>query len=109
VLDQVGVLDEQFFMYSEDVDICYRAKEAGWRVVFFPGASVTHARAHSSDQAPVKMLVQFHRSMYRFWRKHYAKRSSLPVRVLAPAAICLRGGLLIAKNWVDRVRGRRRR
>jgi len=106
VIDQIGVLDEQFFMYSEDVDYCYRAGEAGWRVTFFPGACITHARAHSSDQAQIRMLVQFHRSMYRFWRKHYAPRSSWPMRLLAPAGILMRAGLLLAKNLLDRARGR---
>ncbi|MBI3946278.1 MAG: glycosyltransferase family 2 protein [Armatimonadetes bacterium] len=106
VLDQVGILDERFFMYSEDVDICFRARAAGWRVTFFPGAAVTHARAHSSDKAQLRSILQFHRSMYRFWRKHYAPRSSWPVRLAAPVAIGTRAGLLAAKNLTDRVRAR---
>lgn len=104
VLEQVGVFDEQFFMYSEDVDLCYRARQAGWRVVFVPDAVVTHARAHSSDQAQIRMLIQFHRSMYRFWRKHYAPRSSLPMRLLAPVGIWVRAGLVLGKNLTDRLR-----
>ena len=75
-------------------------------MTFFPGAVVTHARAHSSDRAQARMLIQFHRSMYRFWRKHYARRSSWPIRVLVPAGIAARAGLLLTKNQVDRVRGR---
>lgn len=106
VIEQIGVLDEQFFMYSEDVDFCYRAGQAGWRITFFPGAAVTHARAHSSDQAQGKMLVQFHRSMYRFWRKHYAPRTPWLLRLLVPPAIMARAGLLLAKNMTDRVRKR---
>ena len=106
VLDRVGGFDEQFFMYSEDVDLCYRAHEAGWRVTFYPGAVVTHARAHSSDKAQVARLIQFHRSMYRFWRKHYAPHSSWPVRMAAPVGICVRAGLLLGKNVADRLRAR---
>lgn len=103
VLEQVGVLDERFFMYSEDMDLCYRAGEAGWRITFYPGAVITHARAHSSDQVQLRMLIEFHRSMYRFWRKHYAPRSSPLVRVIAPMAILLRAGLLIGKNLFDQL------
>lgn len=106
VIEQVGVFDERFFMYSEDVDLCYRAHEAGWRVTFFPGAVITHARAHSSDQAQVRMLVQFHRSMYRFWQKHYAPRSPWPVRLLAPVGIGVRLALMLTKNLSDRIRGK---
>ncbi len=78
-------------------------------MTFFPDAVITHARAHSSDQAQVRMLVQFHRSTYRFWRKHYAPRSSLPVRALVPLGILLRLVLVLAKNLTDRIRGELRR
>lgn len=73
VIEEIGPLDPGFFMYCEDVDWCYRAKKHGWRVCYFPMAKVTHRIGSASDQAPVRMIYHFHRSMFRFFFKHYAK------------------------------------
>jgi GT2 family glycosyltransferase len=72
-VDEIGPLDGGFFMYCEDVDWCYRAKEAGWHVVYYPLVRVVHKIGAASDQRPVPMIYQFHRSMFRFYLKHYAK------------------------------------
>jgi len=71
-LEQVGGFDEGFFMYAEDMDWCYRAHAAGWQVWYSPGAEIVHHIGRSSDQVPLKMVIEFHRSMARFYRKHYA-------------------------------------
>lgn len=107
-LDQIGILDERFFMYCEDVDIAYRAKQAGWKVMYFPGASVMHLRARSSDQNPVPMIIAFHRSMYLFFKKHYSGHSSLLTRAIVPLGLIFRGCLLIAHDRVTRLVKRRR-
>ncbi|MCC5875550.1 MAG: glycosyltransferase [Candidatus Sumerlaeia bacterium] len=73
VLDQVGDLDERFFMYSEDVDFCYRVWEAGWRVTYLPFAEVTHLIGQSSRRARVLTIIERHKSMYRFYKKHYSR------------------------------------
>jgi GT2 family glycosyltransferase len=70
MLDDIGPLDEGFFMYIEDVDICYRAHQGGYRVVYFPQAVVTHHIGRSSDALPNKSILQWHRSMWRYYRKH---------------------------------------
>lgn len=98
LIDQVGALDERFFMYCEDVDIAFRARESGWRVVYFPGAVVTHAKGRSSDKSPNKMIIAHHKSMYRFFRKHYAAKSSVLTRVLVPLGAVLRASVLVARN-----------
>lgn len=69
--DALHGLDEGFFMYFEDVDFCYRATMAGSTVHFFPGFSVEHHIGGSSEQAPVRMLVARHRSMWRWYTKHF--------------------------------------
>ncbi len=109
MLDAIGALDERFFMYCEDVDIAYRAKRNGWRVMYFPGATVMHLRARSSDQNPVPMIVAFHRSMYAFFRKHYAERSSILTRVVVPLGLILRTSLLITHNKLARLMRRKSR
>lgn len=70
-LDQVGLLDEGFFMYSEELDWCFRAKRAGWKVVYLPQARVVHHEGKSSEQNLVNRNIHFHDSKCRFFGKHH--------------------------------------
>ncbi len=79
-LDQVGGFDERFFMYSEEMDLCYRLRQAGFEVWFVPDAAVVHHEGASSAQDLFRRNINFHESRYRFFRKHHG----------APAAIALR-------------------
>ncbi len=67
----VGLLDDTFFMYGEDLDWAYRLKAAGWRVYYYPEVTVLHVKRASSRQNP-RSKVEFWRSMEIFYRKHYA-------------------------------------
>lgn len=98
VLDDIGAFDERFFMYVEDVDLAYRAKQKGYRVAYFPGATIVHARAKSSDKNPNRMIIAFHRSMYRFYRKHYARSTSIFLRPLVLPGLIARAAFFIARN-----------
>jgi GT2 family glycosyltransferase len=71
VLDQVGMLDEGFFMLFEEVDWCYRVKKAGYQIWFTPRAQVMHHYGQSIKQVKVAMILSSHRGLYRFWHKHY--------------------------------------
>lgn len=73
VAAQIGGLDERFFMYSEDVDYCLRAWRAGWRVAYLPVAEITHLIGQTSSRYPFVPLVERHRSMYLFYKKHYSR------------------------------------
>ncbi len=68
-LEQVGALDEAYFMYTEEVDLCYRLAQAGWEVWYVPAAVVTHHGEGSSRQAQEAMYLQLYRSKMRFFRK----------------------------------------
>jgi N-acetylglucosaminyl-diphospho-decaprenol L-rhamnosyltransferase len=72
-IKQVGLLDEGFFMYAEDVDWCYRFKQSEWEVWFMPDAEIMHHIGGSSRSLPAKTLLERHRSMYYFYRKHYSR------------------------------------
>lgn len=67
----VGLLDERFFLYSEDVDWCMRFHAAGWDVRFYPGAEAVHVRAASSSAAPERFVVELQRASLQLYRKHY--------------------------------------
>ena len=90
-LRQVGLLDESYFMYGEDLDLALRIKRKGWKVYYYPGVQVTHyKRAASTGSA--KAQYEFWRAAYIFYRKHYAATTALPVRWLLVAGLALKGG-----------------
>jgi GT2 family glycosyltransferase len=70
-LDDVGLLDEQFFMYGEDLDWCKRFRDKGWRIVFEPDAAAIHFGGGSSRAAPVRFYLEMHRANLQYWRKHH--------------------------------------
>ncbi|MCL4458610.1 MAG: glycosyltransferase family 2 protein [Chloroflexi bacterium] len=79
-LSQVGMLDERYYMYSEELDWCYRIKQAGWHVVYFPLAKVIHHEAKSSEQDITLRNIYFHESKCRFFGKHYGRWQEVTLR-----------------------------
>jgi GT2 family glycosyltransferase len=79
--EQAGLLDERFFMYSEEVDLCRRIRAAGWRVVYVPDAVVVHHEGRSSEQNLVQRNLDFHESRFRYYRKHFGRAWSLALRL----------------------------
>ena len=71
VLEEVGALDEDFFMYYEEVDLCFRIKCAGYRVVFVPEAAIVHLGGRSAAQVPVRKRIAAMTSLLKFFKKHY--------------------------------------
>jgi GT2 family glycosyltransferase len=70
VLDQVGFLDEDYFMYSEEIDLCYRIQRAGWRLFWVPQADVVHFGGQSTQQAPTEMFLNLYHGKIKYFRKH---------------------------------------
>lgn len=93
MLEEIDYLDEDFFMYIEDVDIARRAKAKNWKVVYFSQARLIHYKSKSVLQNRLGMLVEHHRSMYQYYLKHFPKNPV--VRVLVFGGIFLRLGLSI--------------
>jgi N-acetylglucosaminyl-diphospho-decaprenol L-rhamnosyltransferase len=73
VFDQVGLLDEGFFMYSEEMDWQRRVKAPGWEVVYYPEAQIIHYGGKSSEQVVAQRDIYFHTSKLRYFRKHHGK------------------------------------
>jgi hypothetical protein len=70
VLQQVGVLDENFYFFSEEIDLCYRARKVGWRIFYIPSAVVMHIEGGSSGINAERML-NLYRGKLRYFKKHY--------------------------------------
>jgi len=75
-----GPFDEGFFMYSEELDLCRRIKQAGWRVVYEPAALVIHHEGKSSEQVSTQRHIRFNTSKVRYWRKWFGPRWSEALR-----------------------------
>ncbi len=87
--EELGGFDESYFMYAEDMDLCWRARQAGWQVLYVPQAVVTHLQGRSTRRRPYRMLLAHHRSALRFavrtergWRR--------PLLPVVAAALALR-------------------
>jgi GT2 family glycosyltransferase len=96
--ETIGPLDEGFFWGSEDVDYCFRAHRAGRKVLYTPRPTITHKIGASTNKAPVRTILAFHRSMLRLYRKHMA-HSVLDFAAVT-FGVTLRAGLLIASHWL---------
>jgi hypothetical protein len=70
-IEEVGMMDERFFMYAEETDWCYRFKQAGWKVMFTPTSTVIHLGGQSSRKVKAEMLIQLRLSILLFIGKHY--------------------------------------
>jgi len=71
-LKNVGLLDESFFMYAEDVDWCKRFKEGGWRVCYYPDAKAIHYGGASSSFQPIRFYLEMQRANIQYWKKHHS-------------------------------------
>jgi hypothetical protein len=98
VLDQIGLLDEQYFMYAEDLDFCYRAKQRGWQVWYNAGVTVLHYKGQSSRQRSSAANVEFYRTMRLFHDKHFRAQTFFLVNWLIYAGIGLLGGLALLRD-----------
>lgn len=70
-LNQVGLLDERFFIYAEDIDWSKRFSLSGWKVMYLAEASIIHFGGQSSQKAPAKFLIEKHKSELQYWEKHH--------------------------------------
>ena len=72
-LDQVGLFDEDFFLYSEEVDLQTRLRQAGWETHYFPELTVVHHESQFSAGIPERRINEMWRSRHRYWRKHHTR------------------------------------
>jgi lipopolysaccharide/colanic/teichoic acid biosynthesis glycosyltransferase/GT2 family glycosyltransferase len=104
VLRALHGFDERFFLFSEDVDLCLRARQAGWDTYYLPHLSATHRIAGSCRS--VRPIVERHRSVWRYYRKHMARRPRLLLDPLIGLAVTVRCGTLVLAHLARRLLGR---
>lgn len=91
-IEQLGMLDESYFMYSEEVDWCYRFKQNGWKVYFYPYVEAIHLWGGSSKPVRVEMLIQLYLSRVAFFRRYYGTTSANLLKLIVGFSCLLRIG-----------------
>jgi GT2 family glycosyltransferase len=94
---QVGLLDESFFMYGEDLDWAKRCKDGGWEVWYNGACSMTHVKEAASSQS-AKARIDFYEAMWLFYRKHYRRQTGWLLDKAILAGIVGKGGLDVARH-----------
>jgi N-acetylglucosaminyl-diphospho-decaprenol L-rhamnosyltransferase len=90
-IDRVGLLDEAFWMYGEDIDWAFRIKQAGWKTLYYPKVTVLHVKRAASRQNP-RARVEFQRASLIFYRKHYAATTPRLLHLAVLIGLLLKGG-----------------
>jgi len=98
-IHQVGLLDENFFLYGEDLDWAYRIRKAGWKIYYNPQVTVLHVKAASTKHSR-RARYEFYRAMDIFYRKHYAATTPFWLHWLIIAGIALQGSLAMLGEMV---------
>jgi hypothetical protein len=86
VLDQVGLMDEEYFMYSEEVDLCHRVRSAGWLLAWVPQAQVVHYGGQSTQQVAQDMFLRLYRGKIRYFRKNNSWLAAQAYKLILVAA-----------------------
>ena len=94
----VDLMDENFFMYTEEVDLCHRIRQLGYQVLYTPHAEIIHFGGRSTETNLKKTIIEYRRSQLYFYKKHYGRSRMRAVRLY-----------LLAKIWLTRMRLRLRR
>jgi len=89
VVEQIGLLDEQFYIYGEEIDWCQRIKNAGWKIWYTPDAEIIHYGKASSSQRNIEMFIQNYKSFYILIKKHYPWFSYFLYRIRAMTYLVL--------------------
>ena len=100
VLDKIGFFDENIFMFGEDIDLCWRAKLAGFKVFYYPRATIYHVHGASSKKRPVGTTINLHNGMFVFYKKHLAKDYPFIFNWLIYLGIYVRMTVFIVINFL---------
>ena len=103
VFDKIGLLDETFFMYGEDIDLSYRITQAGYKNYYFSETRIIHYKGESTKKSSVNYVLVFYNAMAIFAKKHFAKNQAKMFSMLIYFAIALRAGIAISKRFIKQI------
>lgn len=103
VLDEIGLLDEDYFMYGEDIDLSYRIQKSGAKNYYYPDTSIIHYKGESTKKGSINYVFVFYRAMVIFAKKHFTSSNAQLFAFLINMAIYLRAGGAIVNRFIKRI------
>ncbi len=103
VLDEIGLLDESFFMYGEDIDLSYRIIKAGYENHYFADSSIIHYKGESTKKSSINYVFVFYNAMIIFAKKHFSDKNAKAFSILINLAIYLRAILAIITRTIKNI------
>lgn len=103
LIDRIGGLDEDFFMYGEDIDLSYRITSSGHRNIYFPETSIIHFKGESTKKSSVNYVLVFYRAMIIFARKHFSSQNASIFSMLINMAVYFRATIALLRRFLERV------
>ena len=100
VLDIIGMLDETFFMYGEDIDLSYRITQSGYKNYYFPETQIIHYKGESTKRSSLNYVVIFYKAMAIFSKKHFSGSNAFWFNALIHLAIFLKAGLALLSRFL---------
>jgi len=100
IIDDIGLLDEKYFMYGEDLDFCYRIKKKGWKICYNPKASILHYKGKSTEKGNLNQIKNFYKAMDIFVNTHYKTKLFSPYFYIVRLGIFFRAVVSILKRVV---------
>lgn len=95
-----GLFDEDFFMYGEDLDWCYRIQQAGWKILYTPATQILHYKGESTKKGDLQYVRHFYRAMLQFTQKHFSGRYPHLFALLIKSGIIVHAGLALFGTWL---------
>jgi O-antigen biosynthesis protein len=102
-LDKVGLLDEDYFMYGEDIDLSYRIVKGGYKNYYFPGTTIIHYKGESTRKGSLNYVLVFYNAMIIFARKHFTSKNARTYSLIINLAIYLRAAMAMSRRFVKRI------
>lgn len=98
-LDKIGLLDEDYFMYGEDIDLSYRITQGGYKNYYFPNTTIIHYKGESTKKTSVNYVFVFYKAMIIFAQKHYSNKHAKLFSFLISFAIYIRAGISLVARF----------
>jgi GT2 family glycosyltransferase len=103
VLDKIGLLDEDYFMYGEDIDLSYRVTKAGYKNYYFPETRIIHYKGESTKRTSVNYVFIFYRAMIIFAQKHFSKKNAGLFSTMINIAVYIRASLALVTRFYQKM------
>ncbi|MAQ69796.1 MAG: glycosyl transferase family 2 [Flavobacteriales bacterium] len=103
ILDEIGLLDEKFFMYGEDIDLSYRIQKKGYKNFYLPTTSIIHYKGESTKKTSINYILTFYQAMIIFVKKHYDTKKANPLIFMINTAILIRASISIVKRILSKL------